>query len=333
MRQGTLACLAAFVLLCLTSCSSPPHLSGYLYAFVNNEFTITDLSTGKIIAHVMGPTTVSFRYAAKIDDQTILLSGDKVWRSGPPVDVKVGNHMVRFAPGKLTSWFYNRFTGELTSYEVPSRYYGLGMPVYMPKYKSVVFYCGDKQLCRVPLGHSDAVTVIDDNSQDEGLGGSGYYLIVAVSDDEVVYATDNGTAKYYSLATGKVGYLPLGQCVPQLWRSRTQQLLCAIFQPKIHYYFIKLDGTGKARTPNFDGAPVNYLTKYDTVLVTAPQLIWNPVPYEWNMLRSYDLTSHKMYKFASGAWAGQGSVAWFSDVPKVIPGITIKSAGSTLATP
>ncbi len=310
----------AISLLLLVGCSSPPHLSGYLYAFSNNEFTVTDLDTGKIIADLKGPQSITFLYAVKIDDRTILLSS-----------------------GFRHTWQYNRFTGKLTPFVLPRPYLsGLSMSVYVPKYKSVMFYCALQngqyvKLCRASFDNPNDVTVVDSGGNlDHGLGGDSYYPIVLVSDDEVVYGANDDTAKYYNLATGKVGYLPFGKCVPQLWRSKTQQLLCFRFQPKAHYYFTKQNGTGKARAPNFDGMPVIYLPDYDTVLAGGLQLKWHipdPIPYEWSILRSYDLTHDGVHAFASGSWVGQGNVAWFLDVPKDIPGITLAAPTPTPATP
>ena len=328
----------AISLLLLVGCSSPPHLSGYLYAFSNNNFTVVDLNTGKIIANAVGPKTVSFLYAAKIDDRTILLSGFEARPNGRSVSVKLDHRTVRFVSGGAAIWLYNRFTGELTPYLLSPRYPFLGIPVYMPKYKSMIFYCGKNRLCRAPADDTGNVIVADPNdADDDGLGGWGYYPIVAVSDDEVLYITNNDRVKYYNLATDKVGYLPFGKCVPQLWRSKTQQLLCLAFQPKAHYYFIKLDGTEKARAPNFDdGTPAIYLPDYDTVIAGGLQLKWyfpDPIPYEWSILRAYNLTSGSVHAFASGSWMSQGDTAWFPDVPKDIPGITLAEPTQITATP
>ncbi len=327
----------AISLLLLAGCSSPPQLSGYLYAFSNNNLTVVDLNTGKIISKTVGPNTLSFSYAVKIDDRTILLSGSSARPNGRSVSVKLDHHTVQFVSGGAAIWFYNRVTGELTPYHVPPRYSFLGMPVYMKKYKSVVFYCGKNRLCRAPVDDINNGVVVDPNgAQDAGLGGLWYYPIVPVSDDEVLYAANNDRAKYYNLATDKVGYLPLAKCVPQLWRSKTQQLLCLAFKPKAHYYFIKLDGTGKAHAPNFGGTPAIYLPRFDTVLVGDLQLKWHfpyPIPTEWSILRAYNLKSGSVDSFASGSWVYQGGAVWFSDVPKDIPGITLAAPAQIPALP
>lgn len=322
MRRRYPMFLAVLGSMLLMSCSSPPHLSGYLYAFSNNSFTVTDLNTGQIIARFSGPETVNFRYASKIDDQTILLSGSGVLTNGRSVGIKHSQGTTQFSAGVVTAWLYNRFTGTLVPYRIPARYHGLGMPIYMPKYKSLLFYCVDNQLCRVPIDNPDDVSIVDDGSQDKGVGGYGYYPIVSISDDEVVYGTNNDTAKYYNLATTKTGYLPLRKCVPQLWRFRSHQLLCAVFHPNARYYFVKLDGTGVTHAPNFNGMPAFYMLNYDTVLAGGSELTWEfLLPSEWSALRSYNLTNGSVHKFASGSWAYQGGVIWFPDVPNSIPGI------------
>ena len=319
MCKRKIACLTASVLLLLAGCSLPPHLSGYLYAFSEYDFTVTDLKSGQIIARVTVPHKdvpvadlnsrknirkvityaegAYFRYASKLDSHTILLSG----RQG--------------------DWLYDRFTGALAPYPIPSRYSWLGMPVYLPNYKSVVAYSTDTKLLRIASDNPRDVVVIDDM----GEGGYGYYAIVAISDDEVVYPADGDKVKYYNLGTGKVGYLPIKNCVPQLWRSKTQQLLCFAFYQKAHFYFIKLDGTQKKSAPNFDGMPAIYLPDYDTVLAGGSELLWHfpdPIPSEWSILRAYNLTSGSVHAFASGSWVYQGGTVWFPDVPKDIPGIT-----------
>jgi hypothetical protein len=200
----------------------------------------------------------------------------------------------------------------------------------VPKYKSLIFYCGNPGvLCRLSLSSPNDVSIVDANGN-HGLRGAGifdgYFPIVKVSDEEVVYVTDNNIAKYYDISTGQVGYLPLGECAPQLWRSKTKQLLCFAFQPKSHYFLINLDGTDKAPAPHFDGMPAIYLPDYDTILAGGGQLKWDipdPVPYEWSILRSYSLTNSSVHDFGSGSWVYQGGTVWFQSVPNKIPGMSI----------
>ncbi|MGB9428263.1 MAG: hypothetical protein WCC11_00025 [Gammaproteobacteria bacterium] len=333
-RKWRPICLIVSIVLMLTGCSSPsPHLPGYLYAFTNNEFTVTNLNTGKLIARVTGPKTVNFRYAAKIDDNTILLSGSSALPNGRSVSVKLDGHIIQFVASKPANWLYNRSTGELTSFPVPSEYSSLGMPAYLPKHKSIVFYCRDNQLCRMSLDDPDYPAVGDISANlDKEVGDYGYYPIVTISNDEVVYATNNSMAKYYNLSTGQVGYLPFKKkCVPLLWRSKTQQLLCFVYQPKPRYYFIRLDGMDMQLAVNFDGWPNIYFPDYDTALAGGLKLRWyfpDPVPHEWSILRSYNLMTGAVDVFASGSWEYVGGAVWFSNVPKVIPGIAFAATAS-----
>lgn len=301
MRIKLLSCGFVLCIVWLASCSSPPVLSGYVYAFSNNNLIVTDLSAGKVIADINGPK-IDFRYATRINDNTILLSGDN------------------------RAWLFDRITSKLMAYVIPKKIASIIMPIYLSKYKNILFYCSDSQLCSMPINNPKAVSVVDTaNAHDGGFGGSGYYPIVEISDHEIVYSTDNGTVKYYNLNTKTAGYLPIGKCIPQLWRSKTQQMLCLVFEPKAHYYFIKLDSSDKEPAPDFDGMPAVYIPYSDTVLAGGGKLRWkfpDPIPYEWSELRAYDLKNNSVTDVSSGSWVYQGDTVWFRDVPTPIKKMT-----------
>lgn len=323
--------LVACLPLALVACSSPPHLEGYLYAASGSHITVTSLDTGNVIAAINAPDGMDFRYATKIDNRTMWISGSSNDSCVNGQSGQVNQRTSAVMRGSFCDWLYDRFTGELIPYALkPQEFSGINMPVYMPKYKTLVFYCGINRLhlCRVSLGKPGNVEVVDPaDNRGEEVGGYGYYPIVAVSNDEVVYANDDDDAKYYDLNTGIVGSLQFAdKCVPQLWLATTMQLMCAVFQPKTHFYLVSLRGTGKQYAPNFNGTPAIYLPRYDTVIAGGLRLLWSfpdPVPHEWSTLRSYDLTSGRVHVFGSGSWGGQGGVAWFPDIPKKIPGITL----------
>lgn len=305
-------CLPICILLLMAGCSSSPHLPGYLYAFQNNGFTVTDLNSGKVIDSVIGPKNMDFTFATKIDNNRILIGG---WGE----------------TGQNT-WIYNRSTGVLLPFKIPpysqnlqEAKYWLEMPVYMAKYQQVIYYCGPSRLCAVSVDRSGEMEVIDSNaSHNGGMEGIGHYPIVPISDDEIVYATNNGELKMYNLRIGKIEKLPIPNCIPQLWRSKTKQLLCMTLANKSRnpYYLIKLDGSNYTLAPYFKGGPAIYLPDHDVVLAGGLTLL------DGDILRSYNLTTDKVHAFARGAFVHPGGTVWFPDVPKDIPGIKVTLAAS-----
>lgn len=147
---------------------------------------------------------------------------------------------------------------------------GLG-PIYTPQHNMLFYYkhdAGEKGLKLVARSWEDRAGV------ELVIDGGPFYLprqAVLVDGDHLVFQPSGGAGvqvNICNLRSLEVQKLPIFNCTPMFWRSRTQQLLCFDIRAS-DYLLSNLDGTVQERGIwPARSQPIVYLSKMDAALVS-----------------------------------------------------------------
>ena len=136
---------------------------------------------------------------------------------------------------------------------------------------------------------------------------------VQVSANEVVFSsTISGTLRpfIYNIQTNSIAQLPIKHsCMPQLWRSKTKQLLCLDSNRKKNY-FVGLDGQKEIEAGIKYGSevPVIYSEKTDAVVISRYRSFsLSEITDVW----SFECGTQKRTKLIEKKLIGLGAAVWF----------------------
>lgn len=122
--------------------------------------------------------------------------------------------------------------------------------------------------------------------------------IIPISDDEVVFAIrgDAGVSPpyRYNLVTNHLEQLPFHRpCVPSVWRSASQQLICWDSKADKNY-LISMDGQRLEDLDNLPkGSPILYIPQEDVLLLMGLRLRLLPLSEEYPLWAYSFKTNHK----------------------------------------
>jgi hypothetical protein len=180
-------------------------------------------------------------------------------------------------------------------------------PAYLPAHHAIVFYSVINRklvIAWADINNPDHMHAID--AKNNGLG----YQLVPVSDDEVAYS-DGEKPWLINLKSGVTKELNISGCVPQLWRSKTRQLLCSKGD-SFDYFLTNLDGSGRqALDMGQNHVPVYYIPQLDIAIFNGTRLGLSGDLHEVGTLWFYDFGQKSMTKVVDDAMVGAGAVIWY----------------------
>lgn len=191
-------------------------------------------------------------------------------------------------------------------------------PTYLPKHRKFFFYYSDPAMeprgTRLYMAEFErpveSAKLIDQERH-------GSEAVIPISPDEVVYPQaddrDGNKVWYYHLVTGERRRLPLPDCMPKIWRSASQQLLC-FDRPKQRHYLTDLRGEKVEYLPQLeDMIASTYIPKYDVLIGSIARFQLFPLKGEVYDIWAYDFKQERSVRLLTDAVAGLGSAAWFED--------------------
>lgn len=138
------------------------------------------------------------------------------------------------------------------------------------------------------------------------------YRMLAMSDDELLVRRHRGPYMKYDLRTGLFEDLPIENCSPAAWRSRTREVICVDESAKAGgYALVGLDGRRRP-VPGLNGLAVAvYEPAGDYVLAGRARWSWSRGG-EVTDLVSYDFATDAVRRIAKHVSVGLGRNAFWS---------------------
>jgi len=190
-------------------------------------------------------------------------------------------------------------------------------PTYIPEHNKFFFYYHNPETKQTRLYVADFKEPITSARQvDKEEPEATLPPVIQVSRDEVVFPKPtkdlhNYITWRYNVVTAELKALPLQNCAPVIWRSATQQLLCADV-PKQRYYLTDLEGKKKEYLPKLGDALVAaYIPQLDTLILGISRVQLNPPLGEVQDIWAYQFANGKKTKLLKVAPIGRSAAIWY----------------------
>lgn len=198
-------------------------------------------------------------------------------------------------------------------------YWEASTPYYNPYYHKLFFYYAPTHQdgtwlyvapMNVPIKNKEKIVAADDSA--------GSYTI-PISRDKIIFvksdAKNNNPIYEYNIKTKQIVTLPIKNCTfPQIWRSKTKQLLCL---DRDHQEYFLTDLAGKYEEPlhvRSSFAPLLYLPQYDSLLFRTTSFGFFPkINPEKGDLEIYNFKTGKVQKSCDNLDLGMGDVVYYSE--------------------
>ena len=190
-------------------------------------------------------------------------------------------------------------------------------PTYIPEHGKFFFYYHNPETKQTRLYVADLKDPIASAREvGQGLNISPELSVIQVSRDEILFPEDSNEYKYYkiwryNLVTAESKALPIKNCLPHIWRSATQQLLC-FDMPKQRYYLTDLEGKKKEYLPKLgDALAATYIPQLDTLILGISRVQLVPPLGEVQDIWAYQFANGKMTKLLKVAPIGRSAAIWY----------------------
>jgi hypothetical protein len=270
--------------------------SGVLYYGWGQQLNSMDLATHKRAVLYVDPDH-AIMSVTKLDLQRFMFGSNSIAFSTWPI-VQTFDR----STGKVSA-LYSYNDGKQSDLEGQSF---IQQPIYLAKHSAIVFHGANDHkggIYWASIATPSKQHLVEDNV-------SVIYSLVPISDDEVVFY-DGERPKLFNIKTGVLSDLNITECVPYLWRSRTQQLLCSKGD-SFNYFLTNLDGSEReALNIGENHVPLYYIDQLDAAIFNGTELGLKGKPHEVGTLSFYDFDKKSMNKVVGDAMVGVGAVIWY----------------------
>lgn len=287
-------CLLACLLLAGCAMANEQKPRGTIYVSLGQRLVSVNMATGKSAVLYVN-LTEGMDCIVKLDDRRFLFVS--LGKTGMTDRARI----------------FNRVTLELSPL-LTDQPGGISCPAYLPELHVLVYRSGDGHglgaIYWSNIHTFDQRHLIQDDVTGMEGGGSS---IIAIGADEVLYVTSldtSGRLHLYNIKTGKRREVYIPDCVPLLWRSESDQLLCSKGD-SFNYFLTNLDGSHQQNLPAGHYVPVSYIPQLDAAIISGARPGFRGGLHEVWTTWFYYFKSRSMIEVSNDFGGGHGSVIWY----------------------